>query len=87
MAPGAAYASATGPCLKSLLVEISCKGLSFTDRFQLQRRRKWSVMDYLGLGYRTGNYEFLSTEQLIAIISLSKEPLSTHLCMMARTQW
>ncbi len=58
MAPGAAYASATGAVLKITTRRNFLQGLSFTDRFQLQRRRKWSVMDYLGLGYRTGNYEF-----------------------------
>ncbi|MDE5635461.1 MAG: outer membrane beta-barrel family protein, partial [Muribaculaceae bacterium] len=33
------------------------QGLSLTDQFQLQRRRKWSVMDYLGLNYRIGDWE------------------------------
>lgn len=33
------------------------KGLSVADQFQIQRRRKWSVMEYIGLAYRTGNWE------------------------------
>lgn len=58
MAPGAAYESTTGAVLKITTRRNFVQGLSFTDRFQLQKRRKWSVMDYLGLGYRTGGWEF-----------------------------
>lgn len=57
MAPGAAYASTTGAVLKITTRRNFVQGLSFTDRFQLQRRRKWSVMDYLNLIYRIGNWE------------------------------
>lgn len=57
MAPGAAYASTTGAVLKITTRRNFVQGLSFTDRFQFQRRRKWSVMDYLNLIYRIGNWE------------------------------
>ncbi len=57
MAPGAAYASTTGAVLKITTRRNFVQGLSFTDRFQLQRRRKWSVMDYLNISYRTGDWE------------------------------
>lgn len=57
MAPGAAYTSTTGAVLKITTRRNFVQGLSFTDRFQLQRRRKWSVMDYLNLIYRIGNWE------------------------------
>lgn len=57
MAPGAAYASTTGAVLKITTRRKFVQGLSFTDRFQLQRRRKWSVMDYLNLSYRIGDWE------------------------------
>lgn len=57
MAPGAAYASTTGAVLKITTRRKFVQGLSFTDRFQLQRRRKWSVMDYLNISYRTGDWE------------------------------
>ena len=58
MAPGAAYESTTGAVLKITTRRNFVQGLSFTDRFQLQRRRKWSVMDYLNLSYRAGDWEF-----------------------------
>lgn len=57
MAPGAAYASTTGAVLKITTRRNFVQGLLFTDRFQLQRRRKWSVMDYLNISYRTGDWE------------------------------
>ncbi len=58
MAPGAAYESTTGAVLKITTRRNFVQGLSLTDQFQLQRRRKWSVMDYLSLSYRTGDWEF-----------------------------
>ena len=41
MAPGAAYASTTGAVLKITTRRNFVQGLSLTDQFQLQRRRKW----------------------------------------------
>ena len=58
MAPGAAYESTTGAVLKITTRRNFVQGLSLTDLFQLQRHRKWSVMDYLALCYRTGDWEF-----------------------------
>lgn len=58
MAPGAAYESTTGAVLKITTRRNFVQGLSLTDKFQLQCRRKWSVMDYLALSYRTGDWEF-----------------------------
>lgn len=52
MAPGAAYASTTGAVLKITTKRNFAQGLSATDRVQLQRRRRWSMMDYLQLNYR-----------------------------------
>ena len=60
MAPGAAYESNTGAVLKITTRRNFMQGLSVTDRFQLQRRRKWSIMDYLKLSYRTGAWEFFA---------------------------
>lgn len=60
MAPGAAYESTTGAVLKITTRRNFVQGLSLTDQFQLQRRRKWSVMDYLSLSYRAGNWEFFA---------------------------
>lgn len=57
MAPGAAYASTTGAVLKITTRRNFVRGLSFTNRGQIQRRRKWSVMDDLGLSYMVGNWE------------------------------
>lgn len=57
MAPGAAYGSDVGAVLKITTKREYLLGLSLTDQFQLQRRRKWSVTEYLGLGYRFGNWE------------------------------
>ncbi len=57
MAPGAAYASTTGAVLKITTRRNFVQGLSMTDRLQLQRRRKWSVMDYLDISYRSGEWE------------------------------
>ncbi|MDE7467243.1 MAG: TonB-dependent receptor, partial [Muribaculaceae bacterium] len=58
MAPGASYQSTTGAVLKITTRRNFVQGLSLADQFQLQRRRKWSVMDYLALSYRTGDWEF-----------------------------
>lgn len=58
MAPGAAYASTTGAVLKITTRRNFTEGLSVTDQFQLQRRRKWSVMDYLSFSYRADVWEF-----------------------------
>ncbi|MDE6523454.1 MAG: outer membrane beta-barrel family protein [Muribaculaceae bacterium] len=58
MTPGAAYESTTGAVIKISTRRSFVQGLSLTDQFQLQRRRKWSVMDYLALSYRTSDWEF-----------------------------
>lgn len=58
MAPGAAYASTTGAVLRITTRRNFIQGLSFTNQFQLQRRRKWSAMDHPNLSYRSGNWEF-----------------------------
>lgn len=60
IAPGAAYASTTGAVLKITTKRNFVQGLSLTDQLQLQRRRKWSVMDYLALSYRAGEWEFFA---------------------------
>lgn len=57
MAPGAAYGSTTGAVLKITTRRNFVQGLSLTDQFLLEKRRKWSAVDYLGLSYRTGNWE------------------------------
>ena len=57
MAPGAAYESTTGAVLKITTRRNFVKGLSLTDRFLIERRRKWSVLDYLNLSYRVGDWE------------------------------
>ena len=57
MAPGAAYESTTGAVLRITTRRNFAQGLSVTDQFQLQRRRRWSVMDYLGLNYRLGAWD------------------------------
>lgn len=72
MAPGAAYASTTGAVLKITTRRNFVKGLSLTDRFELQRRRKWSVMDYLSLSYRAGNWEFFANGTIKHYNSLTK---------------
>lgn len=58
MAPGAAYASTVGAVLKITTRRNFVKGLSVTDRLQLQRRRRWSVTDFLGASYRSEAWEF-----------------------------
>lgn len=72
MAPGAAYASTTGAVLKITTRRNFVQGLSFSDQFQLQRRRKWSVMDYLSLSYRAGRWEFFANGTINHNNSLSK---------------
>lgn len=57
MAPGAAYSSTTDAVLKITTRRNFAEGLSLTDRFQLQQRRRLSAMDYLGLSYRIGEWE------------------------------
>ena len=72
MAPGAAYASTTGAVLKITTRRNFVQGLSLTDQFQLQRRRKWSVMNYLSLSYRAGNWEFFANGTVNRNNSLAK---------------
>lgn len=61
MAPGAAYESTTGAVLKITTRRNFVQGLSASDYLQVERRRRWSVMDNLNLGYRTGAWDiFLS---------------------------
>lgn len=72
MAPGAAYASTTEAVLKITTRRNFVRGLSVTDRFELQRRRKWSVMDYLSLSYRAGNLEFFVDGTINSNNSLAK---------------
>lgn len=72
MAPGAAYESTTGAVLKISTRRNFVQGLSLTDQFQLQRRRKWSVMDYLALSYRTGDWEFFANGSINRNNSVNK---------------
>lgn len=72
MAPGAAYESTTGVVLKITTRHNFMKGLSFTDQFQLQRRRKWSVTDYLTLNYSADNWEFFANGTIHRNNSLAK---------------
>lgn len=57
MAPGATYASSTGAVLRITTRRNFLQGLSLTDQFQIQRRHKWSAMDFLSLSYRSGGWE------------------------------
>lgn len=72
MAPGAAYASTTGAVLKITTKRNFIQGLSLSEQFQLQRRRKWSVLNYLGLTYRIDNWEFFINVTLNRNNSLAK---------------
>lgn len=60
MAPGAAYDSTTGAVLKITTRRNFVQGLSFTDQFLLDRRRRWSVLDNLTLAYRVGEWEIFA---------------------------
>ena len=79
MAPGAAYGSTTGAVLKITTRRNFVHGLSLTDQFQLQRRSKWSVMDYLGLSYRVGGWEFFVNGTINRNNSLTKGTTSNTL--------
>ncbi|MDE5795702.1 MAG: outer membrane beta-barrel family protein, partial [Muribaculaceae bacterium] len=57
MAPGAEYESTTGAVLKITTRRKFVQGLSLTDQLNLQKHRKFSVMDYLGVNYRVGDWE------------------------------
>lgn len=57
LAPGAAYASTTGAVVRITTRRNFIKGLSVTDQLSIQRRRRWSVMDNLGLTFRKGAWE------------------------------
>lgn len=72
MAPGAAYESTTGAVLKITTKRNFAKGLSVTDQFQVQRRRRWSVMDHLNIGYRFGNWELFANGAINHNNSLAK---------------
>lgn len=72
MAPGAAYASTTGVVLHLTTRRNFVQGLSLTDQFQLQRRRRWSVMDFLNLSYRTDRWELFTEGTINRNNSLAK---------------
>lgn len=72
MAPGATYASTTGAVLKISTKRNFIQGLSLSEQLQLQRRRKWSVLNYLGLNYRIDNWEFFINGTLNRNNSLAK---------------
>lgn len=72
MAPGASYASTTGAVLKITTRRNFVKGLSLTDQFLLDCRRKWSVLNYLALSYRTGNWELFANGSINRNNSLAK---------------
>ena len=72
MAPGAAYESTTGAVLKITTRRNFVQGLSLTDQFILERRRKWSVLDYLALSYQVGNWEFFANGTINHNNSLAK---------------
>ncbi|MDE7166679.1 MAG: outer membrane beta-barrel family protein [Bacteroidaceae bacterium] len=72
MAPGATYASNCGAVLKITTRRSFAQGLSLTDQFRLQRRRKWSAMNDLGLSYRIGNWEVFGKGTINRNKSLTK---------------
>lgn len=72
MAPGAAYESTSRAVLKITTRKNFVQGLSLTDQFQLQRRRKWSVMDYLGLSYCLRDWELFVNGTINRNNSLAK---------------
>lgn len=72
MAPGAAYGSSTGAVLRITTRRNFVQGLSITDKMELQRRRKWSFMDYLSLSYRSGNWEIFANGGINPNNSLAK---------------
>lgn len=72
MAPGAAYDSTTGAVLKITTRRNFVEGLSLTDQFILERRHKWSVLDYLALSYQVGNWEFFANGTINHNNSLAK---------------
>ncbi|MDE6535310.1 MAG: TonB-dependent receptor [Muribaculaceae bacterium] len=57
MAPGAAYDSTTDAVIRIITKPNHIQGISITDQFNLQCRRKWSIMDYLSLNYRFKRWE------------------------------
>ena len=72
MAPGAAYESTTGAVLRITTKRSFIQGLSLTDQFQLMRRRKWSLTNLLGIGYRVGDWELFLDGSLTRSNSLIK---------------
>ena len=72
MAPGAAYESTTGAVLRITTKRNFIQGLSLTDQFQLMRRRKWSLTNLLGIGYRVGDWELFLDGSLTRSNSLTK---------------
>lgn len=72
MAPGAAYESTTSAVLKITTKHSFIQGLSLTDQFQLQKSRKWSVMDDLSLNYRIGAWDLFANGTISRHNSLIK---------------
>lgn len=72
MAPGAAYERTTGAVLKITTRRNFVQGLSLTDQFILERRRKWSILDYLALSYQVDNWEFFANGTINHNNSLAK---------------
>ncbi|MDE6370130.1 MAG: outer membrane beta-barrel family protein, partial [Duncaniella sp.] len=72
MAPGAAYRSTTDAVLKLTTRRSLVKGLSFTDRLTVQRRRRWSASEFADLTFRTGGWELFASGLVDRDNSLSK---------------
>lgn len=72
LAPGAAYGSNVSAVLSITTKRNFAKGISVTDQFELQRRRKWTVMDYLGLSYRIKDWEIFTNSSINHNNSLAK---------------
>lgn len=72
MSPGAAYSSTTDAVLKITTRRSFVKGLSFTDRLTVKRRRRWSASEFAELTFRTGGWELFADGSVERDNSLSK---------------
>lgn len=60
LAPGAMYAAETRAVLRITTRRDFLRGLSFTDRAAVEKRRHWSAVNNLGLNYRVGDWDIFA---------------------------
>lgn len=72
MAPGAMYDSTTDAVIKITTKRNFSQGISLSDRSEVKRGRKWSIMNSADINYRTGVWDYFLSGSMNHSNSLTK---------------